>query len=229
MGKEVEKIENKIPMVLYIVGSVLFGGLAGSLLRVLDVMAGRTLNTLAVFLGVALGGMVFGAAVAFCRSSGKVSHTALFFTIFLAAAGYLIFIVSALNGMSNVWQRILLDTSRSYDLYLTTLLKTSAVFILFYGVLAGAGYVAAFRSKAMAFAFSWSSCGVLSLVAGWWLFGAFCISVTGLGTTLRLLILFLGLTAAAVPVARRGRTAWLKAGAVPVSYTHLTLPTKRIV
>jgi len=214
MGKEVEKVENRVPMMLYIAGSVLLGGTAGSLLRVLDVMAGRTLNTQAVFLGMALGGVVFGGVIALCRGSEKVAHTALFCTIFLAAAGYLIFILSALNGMSGAWQRILLDTSRTYGLYWRTLLKTAAVFTLFYGVLAGAGYATAFRSKERWLALSWSSCGVLAFAAGWWLFGALCISVTGLGATLRLLILLLGLCAAAVPVAGGGRRLWNRAGAV---------------
>jgi len=210
MGKEVEKIENKIPMVLYIIGSVLFGGLAGSLLRILDVIAGRTLSTLAVFLGVAAAGMALGAVVSFCRGSGRMNHSALFCTIFLAAAGYLIFILSAVNGMSSAWQRILLDTSRTYNLYLTTLVKTSGLFVLFFGALAGAGYTTAFRSRDMTFAFSWSSCGALAFISGWWLFGSLCISLIDLGDTLRLLILLFGLTAAAVLMALPGRTRVLK-------------------
>ncbi|MDA3924776.1 MAG: tetratricopeptide repeat protein [Kiritimatiellae bacterium] len=217
MGEEVEKIENKIPMVLYIIGSILLGGTAGSLLRVLDVMAGRTLSTFVVFLGVALAGMVLGAVASFYRGSDKMTHTALFSLIFLAAAGYLIFIMNSVNGISSAWQRILLDTSRTYSLYLTTVLKTSALFIMFYGVLAGAGYVTAFRSKDMTFSFSWSSCGALAFIVGWWLFGSLCISLTGLGVTLRLIILLFGLMAALTLLALSSRTGRLKFCAVLIS------------
>ncbi|MDD2597787.1 MAG: hypothetical protein PHO37_00985 [Kiritimatiellae bacterium] len=216
MSNTAEKIENKTPLALYICGSVLMGGLAGSLLRVLDVMAGRTLNTLAVFLGVAGLGLVLGALLAFSRSSGKSAHTALFCTIFLAAAGYLIFVMSALNGLSGAWQRMLLETSRTYDLYLITLLKTSAIFILFPALLAGAGYVVAFRSKAMAFALSWSLCSALALIAGWWLVGGFCMAALGVGLTLRVLILLLGLAGAAVLVALPNQSRLLQGGAVLV-------------
>ncbi|MFA7172991.1 MAG: tetratricopeptide repeat protein [Kiritimatiellia bacterium] len=214
MRNTVEKRKNKIPLVLYICGSVLLGGIAGLLLRVLDVMAGRTLNTMVIFLGVAGLGLVLGALLAFSGGSGKSPHTALFCTIFLAAAGHLVFTMSALNGLSSTWQRMLLETSRTYDLYLITLLKTSAIFILFPALLAGAGYVVAFRSQARAFALSWSLCSALSLAAGWWLFSGFCIAAVGAGMTLRWLILLLGLTGAAVLVALRNPSRLLQGGAV---------------
>jgi len=199
MGEAVEKIENKFAMVLYIAGSIFFGGVLATLLRGLDVMAGRTLSSAAIFLGVAACGILLGAAASFCRGSSKGSHTALFCTVFLAGAAYLIFVLSAMDGIANGWQNILVDTTRTYARYLKLVLKTSAVFVLFFGILAGAAYGAAFRSKKMAFAFSWSSCGALAFVCGWWIFGAFCVAVCGFGVTLRLLVFLLALTAAIFP------------------------------
>ena len=146
MGKEVEKIENKAVMLVYLAVSILFGGLFGCWLRILDVMAGRTLFTLAVYAGMAVAGVLVGAVASLVR--GNARKSGLFFCIImLAAAGYHVFLMNAVGGMAASWQNILLDTSRDFNLYLKIAFKSSAIFILFFGVLAGVAGMQAFRSN----------------------------------------------------------------------------------
>lgn len=196
MGKEVEKIENKAAMVIYIAVTILFGGLFGCWLRIFDVMAGRTLFTLAMYAGVAVAGVLVGAAVSFLRGNTK-KNALVFCLIMLAAAGYHIFLMNAVNGMAASWQNILLDTARDFNLYLKIAFKSSAIFILFFGLLAGVAGMQAFRSNNIVFSFSWSIPGVVGFLVGCWFFSSFFVSLFGMGWTLRILPGLLGGVAAA--------------------------------
>lgn len=200
MGKEVEKIENKFAMILYIAVSILFGGLFGCWLRILDVMAGRTLYTLVVFCAIAVVGVAVGAVASIIRK--EMQSGGLFFcTVLLAAAGYHVFLMSAVNGLGGSWQQMLQVTTRDFALYTKVLLKSSAIFVLFFGVLSGAAGMTAFKSGKLAFSFSWSIPGVVGFLAGCWLFGAFVTAMVDMSLALRLLPGLLGVTAAAVLLA----------------------------
>ncbi len=200
MGKEVEKIENKAAMVVYLAVSVLFGGLFGCWLRILDVMAGRTLFTLAVYVGVAVAGVLVGAVASLVRGNARKSGL-LFCIIMLAAAGYHVFLMNAVGGMVASWQNILLDTSRDFNLYLKIAFKSSAIFILFFGVLAGVAGMQAFRLNKIVFFFCWGIPGLVGFLIGCWFFGSFVIAVFGIGIALRLLPGLLGAVAVAALVA----------------------------
>ncbi len=184
MGEEFEKIENKAAMVIYIAVSLLFGALFGCWLRIFDVMAGRTLLTLAVYTVVGVTGVVVGALTALVR--GQTGRNSLFFCIIiLAAAGYHLFLMTAVAGMAASWQNILLETSRDFNLYLKLALKSSAIFLLVFGVLAGMAGMRAFRSKSIIFSVSWGVPGIIGFLVGCWVFGSLLIALFGIGPVLR--------------------------------------------
>ncbi|MFO7936868.1 MAG: hypothetical protein R6V06_04590 [Kiritimatiellia bacterium] len=195
MGREIEDMKSRSAMTLYIVVALIFGGLSGCWLRILDVMAGRTVFTLAVFCAVALTGAVAGALASFVGGKKKAVTGVFFCAVLAAAAGYHVFLMRAVGGMAASWQYLLLEAGRDFSLYFKLLLKTSVIFVFFFGILAGAAAMRAFRSCRFRVSVIWSIPGVLAFLFGWWLFAGFAVECCGIGNCLRLLPGLLGAAA----------------------------------
>lgn len=118
-------------------GGLMFGALLAVWQRVLDAVAGRTAYSLAAGVGVVALALAAGFAVARWPCRKVVGPAVLLRIALLMLAGWLVFQLAALKGISEGWQRILMDTTRTFGLALTTLGKTAVFLFGVPSVLAG--------------------------------------------------------------------------------------------
>ncbi len=172
---------------LCVLSAILFGGLFGCWLRVLDAMAGRTPLTLAVFTAVALIAALCGAAVSIVllRDSRIVFSGGICFVLLMTAA-YQLFLLHAVTGMGASWQQLLLEMSRSYTMFLKLLLKSALIFVALFSFLAG-GLCAQRVGRTRGSSLMLSVAVIVGFFAGCWLFAIAIPSVSGFELPLCLL------------------------------------------
>jgi tetratricopeptide (TPR) repeat protein/spermidine synthase len=161
----------------------------------LDAVAGRTVYSLAAF-GLAVGGgLLAGCALAWRPCRRVRSSAALLSGVLVLAACWLVFQLAALSGITGGWQRLLLDTGRTFGLLLQTLGKTAAFFLLVPSVLAGAAVTVVVQAaqrasvrRPVAQCVGW---GAVMAVSGY-LAGHLLVPVLGVETLTRLAALWFG-------------------------------------
>ena len=124
------KYEKKIGMAQGIVVAI-FGGIALSMgQRILMMVAGQTVYTVAVFwISISLGLIVGGGVAFFARRKLGWNATLLVFLCFLLAC-YLIALLTQERFMKNGWTHFLLNANRSLALYLLQTAKTALLYIV---------------------------------------------------------------------------------------------------
>jgi tetratricopeptide (TPR) repeat protein len=172
---------------LCVLSAILFGGLFGCWLRILDAMAGRTPLTLAVFTAVALTAALCGATISIVlrRNSRNVFSVDICFVLLITSA-YQLFLLHAAPGMSAGWQQLLLEMSRNYTMFLKLLLKSSLIFIALFSFLAGGLYaqrIGRTRGSSLMIAVA----VITGFFAGCWLFAIAIPSASGFELPLCLL------------------------------------------
>ncbi len=128
---------------LSVAASLMFGAFLSVWLRTLDAVAGRTAYSLAAFAIVVVVGVLAGFIVMWWPCSKMKAPAVLLSLVFLLLACWLVFQLAAVKGVTVGWQRILMDTTRTFELAMLTLGKTAAFFLGVPAVLAGvAGQIA---------------------------------------------------------------------------------------
>ncbi len=141
MVKGCDKVAGLIA--LSVAGCLMFGAYLAVWQRVLDAVAGRTAYSQAAFAGVVAAGLLVGVGSAWwpCRRLAKPDVLLRF--VFLIFACWLVFELAALRGITGGWQRILMDTTRTFGLALQTLAKTALFFFAVPAIVSGVAVRAA--------------------------------------------------------------------------------------
>jgi len=123
------KYEKQIGMAQGIVVAILGGFLLSMGQRILVMLAGQTVYTVAGFwISIVLGLIVGGGVAFFARRKLGWNATLLVFLCFLLAC-YLIGLLTLERYMKNGWTHFLLNANRSLDLYLLQIVKTALLYV----------------------------------------------------------------------------------------------------
>ncbi|MEI7903701.1 MAG: hypothetical protein WCK89_25975, partial [bacterium] len=135
MTKRFNEVTGPIP--LGVAGGLMFGAFLAVWQRVLDAVAGQTVYTLTAFAGVVALGVTVGFIVAWWLCRRMTCPMVLLRLVFLLLACWLVFQLAAVKGVAGGWQRILMDTTRTFDLAMLTLGRTTVFLFGVPAVLAG--------------------------------------------------------------------------------------------
>ncbi len=135
MAKWFDHVTGRIT--LGVAGGLMFGAFLAVWLRALDAVAGRTAYSLAAFAVVTALGVASGLIGAWWPCRKIKEPMVLLRFVFLIMACWLVLQLAAVKGVAGGWQRILMDTTRTFGLAMLTLVKTAAFFFGVPALLAG--------------------------------------------------------------------------------------------
>jgi hypothetical protein len=217
MMKGLDQVTGRIS--LGVAGCLMFGAFLAVWQRALDALAGRTVYALTAAAGIIALGLAAGLVGTWWPCQKAKEPMVLLRFIFLLMACWLVFLLSAMKGVGSGWQRILMDTTRTFSLALLTLGKTAAFFFVVPAFLAGAAGQALLQARLRSATQPCShslvrifSVGVVSVWAGYLLGAGVLVPQVGVEGFTRLAALWFGALASLAVLVGAPRLSGVRAG-----------------